>query len=76
MDSRKDLQVPFTGDELRTIADRIDEIINDLPDHTDSLPDDHWMWGLAVDVFTDGYKVGQVRPYPDGWIGFYPEGWD
>lgn len=75
MNSQKGSGIPLTSDDLRRIADRFDEIVNDLPEHTEALPDDHWMWGLKVDVFEEGYKVGEVRPYHDGWLGFYPEGW-
>lgn len=67
----KDRKIPLISDELRTIADRIDEVMN-VVGGTD-LPDDDWRWGLTVKIADEaGEVVGEIRPYGDGWLGFYP----
>ena len=62
---------PYTPEDLQAIASRVDEIIAAVaPDN--NLPDDDWRWGLNVEVWIDGFLVGHVKPYGDGYLGFYP----
>lgn len=64
--------IPYTSDDLRYIAEQIENVTDDLP-KTD-LEDGDWRWGLTVEIFDDGGDtVGQLRPHGDGWIGFYPK---
>jgi len=64
--------IPYTSDDLRAIADNIDEIVNDLGDLGD-LGD--WRWGLTVEIYDPEVPesvVGHIKAHPDGWFGFYP----
>lgn len=64
---------PFTSSDLRDIADRVEEIENAFPGEATDIPADSWLWGLSVEVLDEGDQfVGHVRPYGDGWLGFYP----
>lgn len=63
-------EIPYTSDDLRYIADQMDAVLEVVGE---DLTDDDWRWGLSVDIFDNaGCLVGQVKPYPDGWLGFYP----
>lgn len=65
-----DRSIPYTSDDLRYIADQIDKVLEVVGGE---LSDDDWRCGLTVDILDDmGYRVGQIRPYGDGWLGFYP----
>lgn len=64
--------IPFLPDDLRATADKVDEILSVLG--TEDLPDDDWRWGVRVQVTINGWDVGYVAPYGDGWLGFYPKG--
>ena len=67
--------IPYTSNDLRDIANRIDEIVGALGGG--DIDDGSWIWGLSVDVTDDdGYSVGLVRPHGDGWLGFYPNAVD
>ena len=64
---------PYTPEDLRSLADKVDEILAGLNPTGEDLTDGDWRWGVTVDVFDDGDSpAGQVRPYGDGWLGFYP----
>lgn len=64
---------PYTADDLRYIADKVEDITDAIGGG--DLTEGDWRWGLSVDVFDDGDEIaGQVRPHGDGWIGFYPKG--
>ena len=76
MKSRKEVALPYTSADLRLIADRMDEVLNAISEpHADMLEDD-WRWGLQVEIFTEGFRDGHIRAHSNGWLGFYPEGWD
>ena len=63
--------IPYTSNDLRRIATRIDKVIGAVGD-TD-LEDYDWRWGLKVAIFDDdGQVVGHIKPTDDGWLGFYP----
>ena len=63
---------PYTAEDLRSIADRVDTVMTALDPQAD-LPDGDWRWGVTVDIFDDsGDLAGHVKPYGDGWLGFYP----
>lgn len=66
--------IPYTADDLRTIADKVDEIVAQIGEGL--LEEDDWRWGLIVDVVEpeSGEIVGQIRPWGDGWLAFYPHG--
>lgn len=68
--------VPLTSDDLRHVADRVDEVLKVVG--TDILPDGDWRWGLTVTVWNldgdDEDIAGVIAPHSDGWIGFYPHG--
>lgn len=65
---------PYTADDLRMIADRMDEIEKAIEGGFSAVEDGSWKWGLSVDVFIDTSEAlaGQLRTDGDGWIGFYP----
>lgn len=65
--------IPYTSDDLRAIADKLDEIITAIGDR-DILTDGDWRWGLSVEVFDAdlAQTAGHIKPHPDGWLGFYP----
>lgn len=63
---------PYTSDDLRYIADRIDEVLNGIHPVDQDLKENDWRRGLTVDIFDDAnHPVGQIRPEGDGWLGFY-----
>ena len=63
---------PYTPDDLRRIADRIDEITTTIG--AEDLTEGGWRWGLTVDIYDDEDNlVGQLRPAATGWLGFYPK---
>lgn len=63
--------IPYTSDDLRLAADRVDEIIAAVGDG--DLEDGDWRWGVSVEVTDEnGWAIGHVRPFSDGWLGFYP----
>jgi hypothetical protein len=63
---------PYTPDELRTLADKVEEVLNTL-DPKGDIPDGDWRWGVTVDILDEhGDPAGTVKPYGDGWLGFYP----
>lgn len=67
-----DRSIPYTSSDLRRIADQMDEVIAVLGG-VDLLTDSDWRWGLTVDIFDEfGTRMGQIKPYGDGWLGFYP----
>jgi hypothetical protein len=68
---------PLTADDLRHVADRVDEILKVVDPEGDSIiPDGDWRWGLAVTIWNQGGDdhdvAGVVAPHGDGWLGFYP----
>lgn len=69
---------PMTPDDLRHVADRVDEILAVVNPVGGDIPDGDWRWGLSVTVWNlggdSGDIAGVVAPHGDGWIGFYPEG--
>lgn len=65
---------PYTSDDLRYLAAKIDVVLEAVGTHDLETVDD-WRWGLTVTIFDDGgIPVGEIRPYGDGWLGFYPKG--
>lgn len=66
--------IPYTSEELRALADRVDEITNGLI-LQEILEEDDFRWGLTCSVYLDGYVVGMVASHPDGFFGFFPESW-
>ena len=64
---------PLTADDLRDLADELDEVTKSLSDSLGGVDD--WRWGVTVEIKDDsGHVLGQVRPHADGWFGFYPKG--
>ncbi len=67
---------PLTSDELRHIADRIDEVLAVVAPESGDLLDGDWRWGLTVKIWNqdgdDDDIAGVIAPYGDGWFGFYP----
>lgn len=72
----KDKNLPLGEDLLDIIADMIREIAANLPSQWDD-DENSWVWNMRVDVdmYGAGYKAGEIRAHPDGFIAFYPEGW-
>lgn len=63
---------PYAAEDLRRIADQVDEVVSALDGIDLDGPQD-WKWGLTVDILDVGdTRVGQIKPYGDGWLGFYP----
>lgn len=62
---------PYSADELRGIADKIDEVISALGG--DELPAGDWRWGVTVDIYHEGGLVGRIKAHGDSWLGFYPQ---
>lgn len=66
--------IPYTAEELRALADRVEEITDSL-NLPSALEDDDYRWGLTCSVFVDGYVEGLIAAHPDGYFGFFPESW-
>lgn len=63
--------VPLSAEELRGIADHVEEILTALGG--EDLPDDDWRWGVSVEVRDEhGYVVGYIKPCNFGYLGFHP----
>lgn len=62
---------PYTSDDIRAIADRLDEIIGGLGS-PDLEEESDWLWGVTVEVWHEDQVVGHVKAHGDGWMGFYP----
>ena len=62
---------PYMPEDLKALAERVDEIISTIAPDND-LPDDDWRWGVSVEVILDDLVAGHVRPHGDGYLGFYP----
>lgn len=68
---------PLTAEDIRHIADRVDEVLAVVgPDG--ELTDDDWRWGLTVTIWNQdgdqGDVAGVLAPHGDGYFGFYPRG--
>lgn len=67
--------IPYTSDDLRGIADKIDEIIKVLETDDAYLGPGDWRWGVTIEVEDPEWSgvVGEIRPHGDGWLAFYPK---
>ncbi|HIF05970.1 MAG TPA: hypothetical protein EYQ64_03185 [Gemmatimonadetes bacterium] len=67
---------PLTSDDLRHLADRVEEVVSAVGGADGELEDGDWRWGLSVTIWNldgdDTDVAGYVRPHGDGWLGFYP----
>ncbi|MEV8023365.1 hypothetical protein [Microbacterium sp. NPDC080220] len=67
---------PLTSSDLRHIADKVDEVLAVVNPEDGELPDGDWRWGLKVTIWNqdggDDDIAGEIAPYGDGWLGFYP----
>lgn len=65
---------PYTSDDLRGIANRMDQIEADIAGGFSIDDMASWKWLLKIDVIEPdgGEPAGQLRAHGDGWIGFYP----
>ena len=71
---------PLTADDLRRIADFMDEVQAKITNGQTHEPGDgDWRWGLRVDIFGDLAEaptedtIGHLTYHPDGWFAFYPK---
>lgn len=67
----KKRNIPWTPEDLRLIAYKMDEVLSVVGGEFEE--DSDWRWGLTVEITDEfGSTVGIIKPYMDGWLGFYP----
>lgn len=76
MKLRKIEGLPLTPDDLRRLADLVEEIDNSLPEGWDD-DETSWVWGLLVKVVDPdlGELFEGTIEVREGYIGFLPDGW-